>query len=89
MLNGKELKPARSLKLINHSPDGFFWGYSGSAPSQLAFAILLELLTVKLAYKYYMRLKWEVIFCLPQTDFDEEFDFEIPETIKKSLTNGK
>jgi len=35
------LKP--SLKLWNHSPDGFQWGYSGSGCAQLALAILLDL----------------------------------------------
>lgn len=32
-----------SLKLYNHSPDGFQWGYQGSGPAQLALAILLDL----------------------------------------------
>lgn len=27
-------------KEINHSPDGFEWGYGGSGPSQLAYALL-------------------------------------------------
>lgn len=31
-----------SLKIANHSPDGFAWGYSGSGPAQFALAILLE-----------------------------------------------
>lgn len=31
--------PARN-DLVNHSPDGFEWGYAGSGPSQLALAIL-------------------------------------------------
>lgn len=35
------LKP--SLKLWNHSPDGFQWGYQGSGCAQLALAILLDL----------------------------------------------
>lgn len=26
--------------LVNHSPDGFEWGYSGSGPSQLSLAIV-------------------------------------------------
>ncbi len=30
------------LDLINHSPTGFAWGYAGSGPSQLAFAILAD-----------------------------------------------
>lgn len=41
-IDGKKLSPARSLKVFNHSPDGFAWGYSGSGPAQLALAILLE-----------------------------------------------
>lgn len=28
------------LDKVNHSPTGFAWGYGGSGPSQLAFAIL-------------------------------------------------
>ncbi|MBA7468795.1 hypothetical protein ES707_04048 [subsurface metagenome] len=35
------LKP--SLKLFNHSPDGFQFGYQGSGCAQLALAILLDL----------------------------------------------
>ena len=31
-----------SLKLVNHSPTGFEWGYYGSGPAQLALAILLD-----------------------------------------------
>lgn len=30
------------LDLVNHSPDGFEWGYSGSGPAQLAVAILAD-----------------------------------------------
>ena len=28
------------LDIVNHSPTGFAWGYSGSGPAQLAAAIL-------------------------------------------------
>jgi hypothetical protein len=28
------------LKEVNHSPTGFEWGYNGSGPAQLAYAIL-------------------------------------------------
>lgn len=38
------LQLAPSLKLVNHSPDGFNWGYSGSGPAQLALALLLDVL---------------------------------------------
>lgn len=36
------LKPDESLKVWNHSPDGFQWGYAGSGPAQLALALLLD-----------------------------------------------
>lgn len=36
------LDPRDSQKLINHSPDGFSWGYCGSGPAQLALAMLLD-----------------------------------------------
>lgn len=36
------ISPARSLKVFNHSPDGFEFGYGGSGPAQLALAILLR-----------------------------------------------
>lgn len=38
-----ELPLKKSLKLFNHSPDGFQWGYAGSGCAQLALAILLDL----------------------------------------------
>ena len=38
-----ELPLEPSLKLFNHSPNGFQWGYEGSGPAQLALAILLDL----------------------------------------------
>jgi Family of unknown function (DUF6166) len=31
-----------SLKLRNHSPTGFEWGYGGSGPAQTALALLLD-----------------------------------------------
>jgi Family of unknown function (DUF6166) len=39
----KECKPLDpGYKYIQHSPTGFAWGYLGSGPAQLAFAILLD-----------------------------------------------
>lgn len=40
--SGQPLSPQNSQNLINHSPDGFEWGYPGLGPSQLALAILLH-----------------------------------------------
>lgn len=34
----------RSLRVVQHSPAGFNFGYGGSGPSQLAFAILQDYL---------------------------------------------
>jgi Family of unknown function (DUF6166) len=43
--------------LRNHSPDGFEWGYGGSGPSQLALAILVDLLG-EIGQVYYHDFKW-------------------------------
>jgi hypothetical protein len=40
--DGRPLSPVPSLRVANHSPDGFNWGYGGSGPSQLALALLLD-----------------------------------------------
>ena len=37
-----ELSPIRSQEIINHSPDGFNWGYGGSGPAQCALGVLLD-----------------------------------------------
>lgn len=37
-----KLTPDNSLKVRNHSPDGFEFGYHGSGPAQLALAILMD-----------------------------------------------
>lgn len=64
----QELPLEPSLKVCNHSPTGFEWGYSGSGPAQLALAILLDalafikpdedrLLQVVVARRNYQRFK--------------------------------
>lgn len=40
--NSHRIWPEASLKLINHSPTGFEFGYLGSGPQQLALTILLD-----------------------------------------------
>lgn len=72
-INGKELMPGRSQKIVKHSPDGFNWGYGGSGPSQLALAILLRFLPNHEALSHYQQFKWDVIAKLPfQSDFEIE-----------------
>lgn len=73
-LNGKELLPAKSQKVHNHSPDGFNWGYGGSGPAQLALAICLELWGKRTEFDY-QYFKWKYIGSLPQQqNFDVEMD---------------
>jgi hypothetical protein len=56
------IKPDRSLKVVNHSPTGFEFGYGGSGPAQLALAILLDYLNNKeLAVELHQQFKWKKI----------------------------
>lgn len=73
LLNGKPIDPRESLKVRNHSPDGFNWGYSGSGPSQLVLAVMLKLTGKS---DNYQEFKFKVIAALPQSDFKCEFDIE-------------
>jgi hypothetical protein len=73
--NGKVLSPSASQRLVNHSPDGFSWGYGGSAPAQLALAVLLAAgMPDGRALELYQRFKWDHIATLPQGPFDVEVD---------------
>lgn len=50
------------LKIRNHSPTGFEWGYGGSGPAQLALAILNDCLRdTDLALELYQDFKWQVV----------------------------
>lgn len=69
-IGGKRLRPRRSQKIYNHSPDGFSWGYVGSGPAQFALALLLELTNERFARYCYQRFKREVIALLPVSDFE-------------------
>lgn len=63
----KELTPDRSLKLRNHSPTGFSWGYGGSGPAQLALAILLDFTNDEmLAQNLYQDFKFKCIATIDQ-----------------------
>lgn len=78
---GRELKPARSQKYCNHSPDGFAWGYGGSGPAQLALALCLVIFNHKrkrdplhaLPFDY-QRFKWSIISPL---NIDNDFQIEL------------
>lgn len=73
-LDGELLHPSTSLQVINHSPDGFSWGYSGSGPSQLALAIAIELYGTEAGLDCYLSIRDDVIAHLPQNKlFDINF----------------
>jgi hypothetical protein len=69
VIDGEFLSPIPSQKIINHSPDGFNWGYVGSGPAQLALALLLKFTTKAEAQRLYQDFKRDVIAGLPQADF--------------------
>lgn len=85
LVDGERLEPGPSLRIRNHSPTGFSWGYGGSGPSQLALAILLaagldsdhtETWPGGTAERLYHRFKDE--FIAPLRDEDGPLDhFEI------------
>ena len=55
-----QLSLEKSLQVVDHSPDGFQWGYSGSGPAQLAAAILYEITDdPDLTRTYYQLFKFD------------------------------
>lgn len=51
-----------SLKLWNHSPTGFSWGYFGSGPAQLALALLLDATgDAELAVRHHQSFKSQLV----------------------------
>ena len=63
--DGEEFSPTRSQHLVNHSPDGFNWGYGGSGPAQLALALLLDTCgNEEIALAWYQQYKWDVVAAL-------------------------
>lgn len=77
-LDGRLLTPAASLKVYNHSPDGFAWGYGGSGPAQLALAILLAAgVDKREALCLHQEFKREYIQDLPERgDFALDLDVQ-------------
>lgn len=55
------------LDHVNHSPDGFAWGYGGSGPAQLAYAILWDFTNdADKSQRFYQDYKWAVVSKLPR-----------------------
>jgi len=59
------------LRYVNHSPTGFEWGYGGSGPAQLAFAILLDHFgNPEVARAFHQDFKWYVIARLQSAQWE-------------------
>lgn len=69
-VKGCVLNPEASLKVCNHSPTGFMWGYGGSGPAQLALALLMVFAGQEFAERNYMDFKWQMVATLPQENFE-------------------
>ena len=64
--DGEPFYSWESFKYVKHSPDGFAWGYNGSGPSQLAFALLFDVTgNPEIAWNNYIEFRSEVISQLP------------------------
>lgn len=84
-----ELNPVRSQQIINHSPNGFNWGYSGSGPGQCALAILLEVTKDKeVALRWYNHFTKEVIAHIPTDQKIQILETKISEWIESKQTYG-
>lgn len=78
IVNGIELDLQDSLKIAQHSPGGFHWGYGGSGPAQSALAILLAVKGKDFAVAHYQEFKRRFIAQLDMNqDFDGQVDIEL------------
>jgi hypothetical protein len=68
-IGGREVRLERSVRVKNHSPDGFSWGDGGNGSAQLALALLLELTHEDLALFWYQDVKGHIVARLAQDDF--------------------
>ena len=87
-VNGVPLPLEPSLKILNHSPTGFAWGYMGSGPAQLALAMLLDYTgDATFANRYHQLFKIDIISDLPRDEVwsinSDEIDTWIHENIIK------
>lgn len=82
-INYREL-PLR-LDLVNKSPTGFSWGYSGSGPAQLALALLADAIGDEEALKMYQSFKSYFVAVLPAEWYaPEEYIKEMIRSLKES-----
>jgi Family of unknown function (DUF6166) len=71
----KRIKLRDSLKLWNHSPTGFNWGYGGSGPAQTALALVLDWTgDAEVAKLLYQDFKFLIVAGLPSARGDFRFE---------------
>lgn len=76
-----------SLKVHSHSPDGFEIGYSGSAPAQLALAILMLFTDKETAAKLHQEFKFEFLADSKYQDADiGTITVDIPAWIRQKVS---
>lgn len=83
LVDGEPFNLEKSLKVVNHSPTGFAWGYLGSGPNQTALAIMLRFLPVDKAQLVYEKFKFDHVAAWPESDF--VVDVELRQWIEKAL----
>lgn len=87
--NDEILDCAPSQGIINHSPDGFSWGYGGSGPAQLALGLLLDVTGDRgIATRFYQDFKWEVVAKWPMTEDWSTDGLTILNWVNKRLAEG-
>ena len=67
MVDGEPLAARTDLR--NFQADGFEWGYEGSGPSQLAFAILVDHMGAEGAFEHYRRFVRDVVAELAENEW--------------------
>ena len=65
LVDESPLNLKKSLKVANHSPTGFNWGYNGSGPAQFALALLMRFVDEGTARDFYQDLKSGWVSTLP------------------------
>lgn len=79
-----DLSPEHSQEIINHLPDGFNWGYSGSGPAQLALRLLLDVTGDQVvASRYYQQFKADAV-----SQFGERWEISEVAIRRCLLDNG-
>lgn len=73
-VDGVRCRLRESLRVANHSPDGFCWGYAGSGPAQAALAILMTQMPTEDALRLHQRFKFDHVARWP---IDSPVDVEV------------